>query len=782
MTADGRRSGWWGTVGFLLAAAAATVFLYRDFVFHGDRMLFGTDMLDQAYQLRNFAVEELRAGRGLPLWNPFVYGGLPFLAVLPGPVFYPTTLLYLAMPLYRAIGWTFVAHTFLSGAFGYFAGRSFGLGRWASAVTGVSFMFGGYLLSTLYGGHDGRLFAMVLIPLAFGLLERGMRSGRAAWFLLLGLVVGAQIFTPHVQVMYFSSLALSAYALFALWIRYREAGSLRPVLSTAGLYALAFLIAALVGAVQLWPTAGLLDMAVRGVPGQEGYAFASSWALPPQELSALLLPDLVGSLDLYWGTNPFKLHTEYLGVLPILLAAIGLLSSRRDARQWFFAAAATLGLLFALGAATPLHRLAYAVVPLIGRFRAPSMMLGPVTFAVALLAGFGWQAIADSREGGELPWPRILLGSGVLALPLLAAALAPEGLIRWVFHAWFPVGWTREPPAELLERLRFGARLGLVVWAATLGAARAVERRRVGEWICAVLLILGALDMGRVAGRYLIALPAEQLLPEDLALRGLAAELAPGARAWPLPDSYRPNELMYFSIPAVTGSQNFRLKWYERLVGGLEYANLGGRRVLWSLLDLKYLTTAEQINLPFLTEAAEGMKGRVYRISDTTPHAFFPTSIVTVNDSTAALDATLGLIDPLEQAVVEMWEYAGSPSRSAAGENAEISAGSGEASVRSYTPNEVVFSVSAESPGLLFVSEIYHPDWEARIDGDPVPIHRTNVAFRGVHVPAGDHELVFRYRSTSIFASAIISALTATLALLAAAWLLLRRRPASDQE
>lgn len=782
MTAGGRRPGGWGTVGFLLAAAAATTFLYRDFLFHADRMLFGTDMLDQAYQLRKFAVDELRAGRGMPLWNPFVYGGLPFLAVLPGPVFYPTSLLYLVMPLYRAIGWTFVLHTFLSAALGYFAGRSFRLGRWASAVTGASFMFGGYLLSTLYGGHDGRMFAMVLIPLAFGLLERGMRSGRAVWFLLLGLTVGAQIFTPHVQVMYFSSLTLSVYALFSLWMKYREAGTLRPALSSAGLYALAFLIAGLVGAVQLWPTAGLLDLAVRGVPGQEGYEFASSWALPPQEISALLLPDLIGSLELYWGANPFKLHTEYLGVLPLLLAAVGLLSDRRDPRQWFFAAAALLGLLFALGAATPVHRLAYAVVPLISRFRAPAMMLGPVTFAVALLAGFGWQAIVDSgQQGRALPWPRILLGAGVLVLPLLAAALAPQGLIRWVFHAWFPVGWTREPPAELLGRMRFQASLGLVVWTAALGAARAVERRRVGEGICAALLILGALDMGRVGGRYLIALPAERLLPEDPGLRSLAAALAPGERAWPLPDSYRPNELMYFAIPAVTGSQNFRLRWYERLVGGLEYANLGGRRALWSLLDLKFLTTTDRIDLPFLTLAAEGRKGRVYRISDPTPHAFFPESIVTADDSTAALDATLGLADPRERAVVETWAYAGAPATSRASEaEVAITAGSGEASIRAYAPNEVVLSVTARQPGLLFVSEVYHPDWQAWIDGSPVPIYRTNVAFRGVPVPAGEHRLVFRFRSSSLIYPGIISALTATLTLLAAAWLGLRRRPRSD--
>jgi uncharacterized membrane protein YfhO len=80
------------------------------------------------------------------------------------------------------------------------------------------------------------------------------------------------------------------------------------------------------------------------------------------------------------------------------------------------------------------------------------------------------------------------------------------------------------------------------------------------------------------------------------------------------------------------------------------------------------------------------------------------------------------------------------------------------------------------------VSEIYHPDWEAWIDGTPVPIHRTNVAFRGVQVPAGEHELVFKFRSTSLFASAITSALTATLTLLVAVWLLLRRRREADWE
>lgn len=769
----GRARRGWGTAAFLLAAAAATLFFYRDFVLHPERMLFGTDLLDQAYQLRKFAVDELRAGRGLPLWNPFVYSGLPFLAILPGPVFYPTSLLYLVMPLFRAIGWTFVAHTFLAGAFGFFAGRSFGLGRWASAVVGTSFMFSGYLVSTLYGGHDGRMFGMVLIPLAFGLLERGIRSGRAVWFLLLGLTVGLQIFTPHVQVMYFSSLALSAYALFAFWLRYRESGSATTVLRLAGLYVLAFLIAALLGAVQLWPTAGLLGMSVRGVPGQGGYEFARSWALPIQELSAFLLPDLVGSLDLYWGTNPFKLHTEYLGALPVALALIGLTSRPREARVWFLAAAAVGGILFALGGATPVHRIAYAIVPLIDRFRAPAMMLGAVAFAVSLLAGFGWQAVADAREGGRpLPWALILSGSAVFLLPLLAAALAPQDLFRWYYNDWFPHDWTRQPPARILSALRLGAWLGVVTWLAVLAAARGVERRRVGEWVCAGLLVLGALDMGRVGSRYLVALPAEELLPLDPGLEDLAGEIRVGERAWPLPDTYRPNDLMYFGIPAVTGSQNFRLKWYERLVGGLEYRNLGGRRGMWPLLDLKYLITSEEVNLPFLSLAARGQRGQIYRLADPTPHAFFPARIVIAPDTVVALDSTLAIIEPTERAVVEAWDYPGAPTPEQA---RRLTTGAGVAQIRSHLPNEIVLSASAERGGLLFISEVYHPNWEAWVDGEPTAVFRANTAFWGVQVPEGEHEIVFRYNPRELRVGGLVSLGTLLITLLAAGWLAVRR-------
>jgi uncharacterized membrane protein YfhO len=72
-------------------------------------------------------------------------------------------------------------------------------------------------------------------------------------------------------------------------------------------------------------------------------------------------------------------------------------------------------------------------------------------------------------------------------------------------------------------------------------------------------------------------------------------------------------------------------------------------------------------------------------------------------------------------------------------------AGSGTASVSRHEPDEVVLDVEATEAGLLFVSEIWHPSWQAFVDGEQVDVLRANVAFRGVVVPTGRHEVRFEY-------------------------------------
>ncbi len=72
---------------FLAGAALVSLAFYREFVFSPGSLLFGTDMLGEGFPLRRLLVDEVRAGRGIPQWNPYDYGGMPYVATLPGPVF-----------------------------------------------------------------------------------------------------------------------------------------------------------------------------------------------------------------------------------------------------------------------------------------------------------------------------------------------------------------------------------------------------------------------------------------------------------------------------------------------------------------------------------------------------------------------------------------------------------------------------------------------------------------------------------------------------------------------
>jgi hypothetical protein len=760
---------WW----FIGGAALVSVLFYRDFIFYPGRMLAGSDMLLEGYPLRKFYTDELIAGRGVPMWTPHIYGGMPYVGLLPGPIFYPTTLLYFLLPLYRAIGWTFVLHTFVGAVFAYFMGRSFRLRPWSSAVCGASFMLTGYMTSHLFGGQDGRLFAMALIPFVFGSLERALRTNDLRWYCVVAVTVAFQIFTPHIQVVYFSSLTLSLYLLFHLVVRVRKSGEGRgDYLRPLGLFSLTFLVAAGIGAVQLLPTLSLLDHVVRPTT-EAGYAFAGSWALPPQEVSAFILPDLIGSLDTYWGQNPIKLHTEYLGVVPIALSLLALASSvtgilPRYHRTivWFLVGASTLAVLFALGPATPIHRIAYSVFPMISSFRAPSMMLAPFITFVALSAGLGWEAVLSDRkafkESEERPGRApLLMVLTVLGLPILlfglAASVNPNGLLQFVQLSWYEPGWAKTPDPVLEAGVRLGGLFVLVGFALAWGVGLAVARRRLSQLAVIVLIVFILWDAWRISVRYLPVAEVvdSSALADDMVLKTLREEARPGERVWACGRAcgfftYRENRFMYDGVSSATGNQKFLLKSYARLLGGSQPdQGLLTHLTLIPFLGVKYLIAATpQSGIELLAEEP----GRfLYRIP-VPPHAYFPTNVRLLADKEEAVAATWQNQDPLSLAVLEP------------GPEREVpSPGQGVATVTHYEPDMIEFDVTVDAGGLLVVSEIYHPGWHAYVDDVETPIWQTNIAFRGIVVPKGEHRVRFVFESVSFRVGSWVTLLSSLL-------------------
>jgi hypothetical protein len=80
-----------------------------------------------------------------------------------------------------------------------------------------------------------------------------------------------------------------------------------------------------------------------------------------------------------------------------------------------------------------------------------------------------------------------------------------------------------------------------------------------------------------------------------------------------------------------------------------------------------------------------------------------------------------------------------------------------------YEPNFIELSTQASRQSLLVLSETYYPGWKAWLDDQPTRIYPTDVALRGVIVPAGEHRVRMEFRPVILPISLGISLATAIL-------------------
>ncbi len=217
---------------FFVVVGIAVLILFRKFVF-SDLMLYGSDTLNAGVFFREMLVDHVRNIGGPPHWNPYIFGGMPYVDAFHGDIFYPLSSLKYFGNLFRMLGWNLVVHIFLAGLFMYWTAREFALSRVASAVAAVCYGFSGYLISLVAPGHDGKIFVTTLFPLAILFLDRAFNRRALLNFTLLGVVIGVIILTPHPQMSYFTLWALGFYALYLLYQRFkslRASGKGSPVL------------------------------------------------------------------------------------------------------------------------------------------------------------------------------------------------------------------------------------------------------------------------------------------------------------------------------------------------------------------------------------------------------------------------------------------------------------------------------------------------------------------------------------------------------------------------
>jgi hypothetical protein len=763
-----RRAGLWAALTYAFATlslgwpALVGRFLVSP---HSDQYIAG-------YAFREFAAQSLRSGQGFPQWNPFLFGGMPYVAAMHGDIFYPTFLLRLVMPTDAAMSWGFIIHVFLCGLFTYAFLRAWGLGFFPSLIGGLAYLMCGPIAAYVSPGHDGKLFVSTLLPLSLWMLTLGIRRGRAWAWGVFALAIGLAVLSPHPQLLQYLLLTSGFFALYVAFaadetgVKLDRAVAIRRLGIALG----AVIIGALMGAVQYLPVREYVDWSPRA--GGKDWEHVVSYSMPIEELLNLYLPQFSGILDRYWGRNVIHLHSEYLGAAVLLLAGAALIPGRDAGAQrsfrWFWIGALIVATLWTLGGSTPFYRLVYAIVPGTKYFRAPSTFMYVMAFSVAVLAAVGTERVLTKRVGMRYAAGWIVAG---ILIAVLAASGAFYNLGMNIVGGLEQPGLAERSMGRLVEGrndVMFGGLRSLVFVAAAAGIVITFLRGSLSAarsgWALAGTL---ALDLWTVERNYWqFSPPARELYAADPVIDHLKEHAATG-RVLVLAqtdeglanrDPYFGTDgrgtgtgLMIHGIRSVSGYHGNELGRYQSIVDArTEAGPIILSPAFWRHENVRYLYT----NAPLADSQFKQLLGPVrnsagstvylYELPGANPPAWVAASIVKAPDDAIAAAVIDPRFDPARFAAVSDT----APVEGIAPNAAPPLIAIGTRVTRPASDRiDIALDAPAPAGSALVVSENYFPGWSARVDDKDGSTVRANFNLIGVPLAAGARKVVLEFDS-----------------------------------
>jgi hypothetical protein len=692
----------------------------------------GGDLAQFLYPTYKFAADWWTRGV-IPLWNPYLFGGAPFVGDIQSGIFYPINLLtfFISNPFtFRDMELLPVLHFFIAGA-GMYAFLRFGLfgtdsrsplTRAACLAGAIAFEF-----SDLFVTHFGNLNIIATIawmPLVLLFYRRAVTDRRAALAVISGIFLAVAFFAGHIQMFLFIVIALGLFALSSFIL---HTSSLRPLLLLAVVALVSFGLAA----PTLLPS---IEMTQHTLRVAFPYEQAAQFSLPPAQLIGLLVPGFFGrGPQQAWGPWP-RVEVGYIGVLPLLLALLAVLL-RRDSMTRFFAGFALIGLALALGGFAILQGWLYEWAPGFGQLRAPARFIVLLDFGIAALAAFGFDYfLHELAPAGQAALKRIARFAPFvwLLIALSAGSTAYTILI---------LGQNQD--AALVARMGVAVNgLAFFILLLALSLALIVERnlqifgRAAWAALALGLIFFDLLSLGAYVD--LSADNPAQVFDHPDAVAFLKSDgsfYRVDARETGVDGTWPPDTSIVHDLFDVNGDNPLVLADFDRY-----WQSLGSRSsALYDLLNVKYLIGRKGVPLDFgkFKLAYDGDPAfNVFENTRVLPRASIVFDRKVVPDQSAALAAIHAPdFDPAQTVVLE---------RGVDGQGITPPQ-PGTATVVGYGPNEILLDVNSPTAGVLVLSEVYYPGWRAWVDDQPVDVLRANFLFRAVELPAGAHHVRLLY-------------------------------------
>lgn len=738
-----------------------------------------------------------------PLWTNSMFGGMPAYQI---SVNHP-------QPLLRSLDKTFklgskggLGTVFLFMLGFYILMMALKIDPLMAAIGSIAFAFSSYFFIIIEVGHNSKAFALAYMPAVLAGFIMLFKNRQYLWgTIVTALALGLQVMSNHPQITYYTLIALLCIGGFFL-VDAAKKGTIKELGKALALFVLASALGVGMSASRIMSTLEYSPATTRGaseLTPPEGekkssgldIEYATAWSYGVGESWTLLVPDYYGGgsgaigndkdalsavsrqnqrmisqgVDRYWGDQSFTSGPVYAGAIVFLLMVIGLWYVKGPLK-WGLLVAAILTLMLSWGKNfLPLTEFFLDYVPGYNKFRAVSMTLVIVELVIPILAILGLNELVKRKDEISKDMKVFYGVAGSVAIILILMLIAPD-----IFTDFFKTGEQENLLGQLQANgLKQGQIDSLIQ---DIGNARsAIFKADVMRSLILVLLAIAtlwAMITDKIKARYAVIALGVLILGDMWSVnqRYLNKESFKSKRQVenPYSPSAADRQILkdndpYFRVYNTTRrlDQDGQTSYYHKSIGGYHGAKLGRyQELITRQLSKGNLQVINMLNTKYVIQQGEDGKLRASQNPEAMGNAWFVNEVREVADADAEI-AALDDIIASEYAVMD--QRFNSLVSTKQWSNAEA----GTISLTEYQPNYLKFKSSNSNDGFAVFSDIYYqPGWISAIDGVEVEHARVNYVLRGMQIPAGDHEIVFRFEPPVIQAGNTINHVSSFIVLL----------------
>jgi hypothetical protein len=639
------------------------------------------------------------------------------------------------------------------------------------AIAGaIAFGFSTYLLIILGVGHNTKALAIGYMPLVVLGVIQLFSEKRKRGFALLALVMGLQLHANHYQMTYYALILVGLVTLgFAIDLVRKK--QYKPLVKSLLTMVVAMLLALSFNATQLLATSEYAKESTRGnsplkesisgepVASNDGLSFdyITEYSYGIIESFNLIIPRLKGggsgdrpdssgelaqflqTIDnetaqyvfsyarTYWGDQPIVEAPAYIGITVFFVAMIGFFLMHK---RWRFILLSSIfvSLLISWGKHLPqFTQFLIDYVPFYNKFRAVSSAQVILELCFPIAAAMGMMSLMDSSNQSRKQAINrsALIVLGILGLLWIAAMTVFDYQSAFEPFAAYPEilnPLMEDRKSILLNDLMRS--LGFVIVLYVICRFALIEKRK--RYVIPVVALVILIDLWSFSRNYVNSEDFANKSVMQRPFQATAADLAI------LKDSTR-----YRVFEPRLGMAHARTAYFHNTIGGYHGAKPHRMQALYDYHLSETITpnVVNMLNIKYTLQTSE--EGSLS--AGLNPNAYGNAWLVEEVISCRSAD------DEIRRLATENLAKTALTTESIPQREFVLDSLS-SISLVAHKANELRYKASVSSTAFAVFSEMHYPHgWQAYIDEVEVPHYRVNYALRGLIIPSGQHDVVFRF-------------------------------------